>query len=261
MIRRISGVVCVYGMAVALMFAWGSSVAGQSRRSPNAAEIAVLTRFIDGMKPILDRFADSNWQVQKSDIDEDATTVSISIRPLVPLDNCLGGTRTWEVPQGSPRFNERLKPLYDRVQAVTDAMMTKYKNGQDGSAEAQQIERLHQQIKQSSQVTMDLCANSPNVDKAALPANEPSLASGVIAHKVGADACGGQDAACYVLLFGDWTISPRSTFPGTYGYHFVHAAGTPYIENIVIKLHGADDRIQELLKAIDWTRVNQALTK
>jgi hypothetical protein len=40
---------------------------------------------------------------------------------------------------------------------------------------------------------------------------------------------------------------------------FGHPDNTPYIENIVVHLWGADDRIQELLKTVHWSEVNAAL--
>jgi hypothetical protein len=40
----------------------------------------------------------------------------------------------------------------------------------------------------------------------------------------------------------------------------VHPPNSPFIENIEIRIYGADDRIQELLHKIDWKQINAALT-
>ena len=64
-------------------------------------------------------------------------------------------------------------------------------------------------------------------------------------------------SACW-LLFGNWATA-RHTEDGL-NFKFTHAKVTPYIENIAIVIHGADDRIQELLKTIDWSQMQNALT-
>jgi hypothetical protein len=230
--------------------------AEQSRRDPTADEAKVLTRFIGAVTSVIGPFADENWEVGGGTFPAGASDQTISIRAHVPLDDCIGGDRTWKVRNGSPRFNTRLKPLYERAQTLTDGLVAKYQAGKDASADAKEIERVHQQIKAANEVTMDVCGNSPNIDAAALAADAPSLLQGVAAHKVKPDACGDSATTCYVLVYGDWKTARASG--DRYDFHFVHPAASPYLENIVIRLHGADDRVQEMLKA-DWARVGAAL--
>jgi hypothetical protein len=118
-----------------------------------------------------------------------------------------------------------------------------------------EIQKLRHEIKSLDEVTMDVCANAPNLGAAELLPGSPSLLTGVVAHKVAGESCGG-DAACYVLVYGDWKTARRSG--DGYEFHFVHPAGSPYLENIVVRLHGADDRLQEMLQA-EWTRLTSAL--
>lgn len=239
----------------------GATVDAQSRRAPTAAETKVLAQLIATMTPIFDRFADEDWRVKDNDFPAEPSRFSISIHALVPMDDCFGGARTWRVAEGSPRFNTRLKPLIDRAQTLTDSLVAKYKAGQDTPADAKALEALHQQIKSLSDVTMDVCANRPNVEAAALHSSQPSVVPGVIAHKVDGDACGDATVSCYLLVYGDWKTARLNAPDKLYDFHWVHPAASPYIENVVIRLYGADDRIQEMLKAVDWTRVNEALTK
>ena len=247
-------------VVVAAIVSIAVNVAAQSRRPPTPAETTVLARFLDTMKPILDRFVDANWQVKENGFPADPSRFSISIKAGVPLDDCFGGDRTWSVTEGSPRFNSRLKPLYDRARSLSDALVAKYKAGQDATAEAKGLERLHEAITSASEVTIEVCANSPIVEAAALHSSEPSLASGVVARRVDG-ACGVDVPNCYILVFGDWSTARLNAADKLYDFHFVHPAASPYLEDIVIKLHGADDRIQEMLKAVDWRRVDDALTK
>jgi hypothetical protein len=243
---------------VVALIALASAVvaAGQSRREPTADEAKVLTRFIGAVASVAGPFADENWEVTGGTFPEDPSHETISIRARVPLDDCIGGDRTWKVRNGSPRFNARLKPLYERAQTLTDGLVAKYQAGKDASADTKEIERVHQQIKSANEVTMDVCGNSPNIEPAALARDTPSLLQGVAAHKVTPDVCGDAATTCYVLVYGDWQTARTSG--ERYGFHFVHPAASPYLENIVIRLHGADDRLQEMLKA-DWTRVGAAL--
>jgi len=177
----------------------------------------------------------------------------------VPLDACVGGDRTWTVRENSPLFTARLKPLYQRAQTLGAAVVAKYRAGQDAAAEMKELDGINRQIKSIDQVTMDVCGNSTSVEVAALAPKVPSLLSGVAAHKAPADVCGGGVPACYVLVYGDWNTAHLNASSGYYDFRFVHPAASPHLENIVIRLTGSDDRIQEMLKAADWARVNGAL--
>ena len=62
------------------------------------------------------------------------------------------------------------------------------------------------------------------------------------------------------LLFGNpkaikW--DPASLY---FYYYFAHPPNSPFIENVEIRIYGADDRIQQLLRKVDWKEVNLALT-
>jgi hypothetical protein len=217
----------------------------------------VLTRFIGAVGSTDSRYADENWQVRGGTYPEDASHESIAVHATIPLDDCVGGDRTWTVRENSPLFKAKLLPLYERVKTLADAMASKYAAGQDASTERRELERLNGQIKNTNEVSMDVCGNSPGIAAAALAPGQPSLLPAVAAHKVPSDVCGGAPA-CYVLAFGDWKSARLGGSRDRYDFHFAHPAGSPFLENIVIQLKGADDRIQEMLKA-DWARVAAAL--
>jgi hypothetical protein len=66
-----------------------------------------------------------------------------------------------------------------------------------------------------------------------------------------------------VLCFGDWknnlvkAADVRWYFP----YIFRHEKNTPFIENIVIVIHADAVRANDIIKRIDWTKINAALTQ
>ena len=123
--------------ALALVFA--ATVAGsvphaQSRRAPTPDETNVMTRFIDAIASTVDRFSDENWEVESGTVPDAAAHETISIRSALPLDDCIGGDRTWTIKPDSPLFTSRLKPLYERMQTLTGAMTEKIGAGSDASA-------------------------------------------------------------------------------------------------------------------------------
>lgn len=66
-----------------------------------------------------------------------------------------------------------------------------------------------------------------------------------------------------VLCFGDWknnlvkAADVRWYFP----YTFKHEKNTPFIENIVILIHADAARANDIIKRIDWTKMNDALSQ
>ena len=236
----------------------GAASAAQSRRAPTADEAQVLTRFVNAITSTVARFADENWEVEGGTFPEDAGDETLSAHPRLPLDDCIGGDRTWRVRSNSPLFNSRLLPLYERAKSLSEAMAANMAAGKSVSSERQELQRLNQQIRGINRVTLEVCGNSPNIGADALALDTPSILPGLVAHKRPSDVCGGDVAACYVLVYGDWKSARLNASRDSYTYHFVNPAGSPYLENIVIRLKGADDRIQEMLKA-DWPRVAAAL--
>ncbi len=233
--------------------------AAQSRRAPTAAETRALTTFTDVLLPVLDQFGDANWE-KTDDSFDGVDNISINVDPGVPLDNCIGFWRTYQVRPDSTLFNTRIKPLEDRVQKLGDELVSKYRAGTATKAESDALDGLNQQLEQMSQVGVDVCANSPNVDTSALRTSQPSLVAGVLAHKVSGDVCGVDVPICYVVLVGNWATAADDPSDNLSSFKFVHPAGSPYLENAVIKLTGSEERIQQLLKKIDWSRLKQGLT-
>jgi hypothetical protein len=64
----------------------------------------------------------------------------------------------------------------------------------------------------------------------------------------------------YVLFFSNGRTGKWDETNGVYRNAFVHPPNSPFIENLEIRIYGADDRIKELLHKIDWKQVNAALT-
>ena len=65
----------------------------------------------------------------------------------------------------------------------------------------------------------------------------------------------------YVLFFSNGRTGRWDETNSVYRNVFIHKPGTPYIENLEIRIYGAEDRIKQLLRTIDWKQVNAALTQ
>lgn len=45
------------------------------------------------------------------------------------------------------------------------------------------------------------------------------------------------------------------------GYPFIHKTQSPYIENIVITINAPASAANKIIKAIDWSKLNNAISK
>ncbi|HMC30278.1 MAG TPA: hypothetical protein VKL99_05545, partial [Candidatus Angelobacter sp.] len=64
----------------------------------------------------------------------------------------------------------------------------------------------------------------------------------------------------YILFFSNGKPGRWDETNSVYRNVFVHPPNTPYIGNLEIRIYGAEDRIKQLLRTIDWKQVNSALT-
>ena len=211
-------------------------------RAPTPAEAKVLERYNTVMTGILDAFTSPDWREndgQRYTLD-DARVHLNSGRPL-DITAFLG--RAYDVQDGSARF-QKIMPLVQQLQAEQD-MKAKMKIG----AEIQDMMHL----------AVDVHFNWRSVTVKPAPSQNQDLKiPGVaLAYKVDDDSHA--HGTAYVLLFGDWKKAKWDAENGWLSFPFAHPDNTPYIENIVVQLWGADDRIQELLKTIHWSEVNTAL--
>ena len=219
-----------------------TGLSGQENRSPTPAEQRVLERYNTTMTGILDAFASPDWaenEGQRYTLD-DASVHPSSGRPL-DITAFLG--RAYDVANGSARF-QRMLPLMQKLQAEPDP-----------AAKA----KIGRQIQDMMHLAVEVHFNWRIVTVDPPPSGNPDLKiPGVaLAFKVHDDSHA--HGTAYVLLFGDWKKAKWDAEHGGLAFPFAHPENTPYIENIVVQLWGADDRIQELLKTVQWSEVNAAL--
>ncbi|MGN6194819.1 MAG: hypothetical protein ACTHOB_07765 [Ginsengibacter sp.] len=215
----------------------------QSVEKPNAAQKKVLDKAIPVIIKVLDQFNGSDWQVSN----DYYTEPGVTINPGVPLDIDQNFEREYTVSENSERFRSLIKPLYDRI----NKMMGQQPMPTDS------VLALGDKLKALSNVTVYVYINRREVDFYPNPKDELKIPGVAFAQKVPGEYFKSDKGYSYYLCFGNWQ-PPKGK--ENMSFKFKHPDNTPYIENIVVIFFGADDRVQELLRKIDWSVLNDALT-
>jgi len=214
-------------------------------RPANPAEEKVIARYNSVMTHILDQILTDDWQEDegKRYTFDDVLVNSDSDRPLDV--NCLL-ERSYNARPDSERFRKVLAPLMEKMEQESDV---------------QSKAKMGAQVQALMHLTVSVHFNRTNTSIAPAPSQNRDLGiSGVDrTYKVHDDSLG--HGSAYVLLFGNWQTAKWDANNGWLHFVFTHPNGTPYIENIEIRLYGADDRIQEMLHTINWKQVNEAMTR
>lgn len=232
-----------------------SAISAQNSRTANEKEKAVINKAVNIIVPLIDGFENDTWQKEEGGAD-DENNYSVQIHPDVVMGVAPFNDWHFTVRQGSDFYNKNIKPYYDKVtNNPIDA----------GNAEAmKQLVDEGQKIKTTSNIYVEVHVNDLGIPVKPVKNNEADLRlpGCYISYKQTKDKFIGTDRNLpdsYVLVFGNWGSSKYQN--GDYHFAFAHPPGNPFIENIVIIISGAKDRILEILKSTDWTKVNDALTK
>ena len=138
-------------------------------------------------------------------------------------------------------------PLFEKLQSTSD-MNEKVKFGH----EAQRLMHLR----------VEVYFNRQNLDIDPPPSKNIDLKipGTAFAYKI-KNKVTDPDSGGAVLAFGNWQTAKWDAGNGWFHFAFVHKEGTPYVENAEVLLYGAQDRIEELLHGVAWSKVNDAMTR
>lgn len=235
-------------VAVAVLaWGWGAEARGQSKRPPTAEERAMLVRYRDALHGVLDQIPDEDWVESENyrfDVDDQA---EVSNDPDVPLDIDESMTREYRLrPESKPAREQmaRLQPLLEKMQA----------NPTDPSIMAQ-MQKAAKSIKLIVNVHFNRLSESVDGPPGSL--TDLKLAGAALAFKSKPDEHGDVSA---VLLFGNWKAATWNAQDKWLRFHFRRLGRYPAIENIVFEMNGSPERIDALLKTVDWKVVAGALT-
>ena len=212
-------------------------------RPPTPAEQQVLAKYRGAIEKVLNQFRSSDWDENvDSAVDDDATVHPDAGCPL-DIDELF--QRTYRTHYNSERWNRLIMPTMTKVQAEPDP----FKKG-----------KLAKSIQDLMAVQIEVHFNVASIGDAPPPHKASMQIPGAaMVYPTSANAL--SHGSAYVLAFGNWQDAKWDAANSGYHFNFVHPQNTPYIENIVIQIFGADDRIQQLLKTIDWNAVNEGMTR
>jgi hypothetical protein len=213
-------------------------------RPPNPTEKQTLEKYENVINKVLDQFQSDDWDENVDySVDDDAGVNTNSGRPLDVNEMF---QRTYRVRNDSARWNKVVGPQMAKLQEEPD-MSRKMAIGQA----LQALNSVEVEVHFNSAVSIDTPA----------PGSKDYIQVPGTAMAYHATANPYSHGSAYVLLFGNWQGTKWDAGKSAYPFHFAHEQNTPFIENVVIQIYGADDRIQELLKKIDWNAVNTGMTR
>lgn len=210
---------------------------------PSSAEQAAITKYAQVMNKVLDQFRSSDWDETVDHTIEHPMVDTVTDRPL-DIDELL--RRTYHVRPGSPRYQKMVLPRLQKMAQVKDLTQKQLEG-----AKIQDL--LHLQVEVHCNMLVVPMITGPDVKR------DPKLPGATFVHEDRNNPFG--HGVAYVLFFSNGRLGKWDETNGVYRNTFVHPPNTPFIENLEIRIYGAQDRVQELLHKIDWKQVNAALTQ
>jgi len=205
-------------------------------RNPTPAERKVLEQYRDAIHDVLDSLDSDDWDTKTDyDVDDD---VMVSIGNEYPLDIDELIQRSYTVRKDSPLYQREVAPFLAKMEQMSPTEMAQ-------AGKKLKMLRLEVQVH----------FNRAAADKEARM--KPQLQVPGVAYSFQSEEAADKRTQTVVLLFGDWKSAQQGS--DDLKFHFKHPPHTPVVENIVFQLQGSPDRIRELLRSVDWKRVNNAL--
>ena len=234
--RRICGLALLCAGVSIAMFA------DFEKRKPVPAEEKAIARYVQTMNKVLDQFRGPDWAEHIDATVEHPMINVMSDRPF-DIDETL--QRTYEVRPGSRRDQAMIAPALKKLAQIKDATQRDMER-----AKIEDLKHLQVQIRFNQWVVPMITPPDPRRD--------PKIPGATFVHHDRDNPFG--HGVAYVLFFSNGRTGRWDETNSVYRNVFVHKPGSPYIENVEIRIYGPEDRIRQLLRAIDWRQVNAALT-
>jgi hypothetical protein len=228
----------ISALAIALLLCF--SATAQSMRTPTAAEKTALMKVINPINQNFSLFLDNNWE-ETEGFDETAMDVPNSTRSQLRT----GYLVTLKMKEGSPLYKKLMEPVL--------RFMKENKNDS--------LQVAYAAWQKQSVIHIDIAVNDGVVALGSLPdkiqkLNFPGVAKAFI---VAEDNNTPRRKGAFVLAFGHWENAKYNPGNDCYNFKYVHPPGTPFIENVVIEIYGNSERINEIVKQCDWSKVTAGL--
>ncbi len=229
---------------LALMGAVGSTAMFGffAKHNPTPAEQKAITKYTETMNKVLDQFKSDDWDENVDYTIEHPMVTIMDDRPL-EVDELI--QRSYNVRPGSKRYQTVVLPKLQKMAAEKDLTQK-----QILGAEAQDLMHLQVQVHINRLVVPMITGPDSKVD--------PKVPGATFVHQDRNNPF--SHGVAYVLFFSNGKTGRWEEVNDVYRNFFVHPPGTPFIENIEVRIFGSEDRIKELLRKVDWKQVNNALT-
>jgi hypothetical protein len=211
-------------------------------RPPTPEEKKVLGQCSQVIDKVLAQFKDDDWE---ENVDHTLANAEVDSNAAFPLSLNTFIQRTYDVRGSSDRYKDLVLPLVKQMVEAPDL---------------DQKKELNQQIQDLMHVQVQVRLNQPHITINPNPEDNEDLhiPGTSFAYRIKNEAY--SSGTAYLLFFGDAKALVWNADHDWFDYKFANPANTPVLENMEFLIYGADDRIQHLLHAIDWTQVNSALT-
>jgi hypothetical protein len=237
MMRRIGKLALLCALAPVAMFGFFA------KRPLTAAEDKAVAKYVETMNKVLDQLNGPDWDTH---IDEKIEHPMVNLMDDRPLDIDQLLRRTYEVRAGSKRYQTLILPQDQKLALLKDA-------SQKDLLRAQTEDLKHLQVEAHFNLLVVPMISGPDSK------HDPKVPGATFVHQDRNNPYG--HGVAYVLFFSNGRAGKWDETNGVYRNNFVHPPNSPYIENLEIRIYGAEDRIHELLRKLDWKQVNAALTQ
>ncbi len=248
------------------------NASAQSLKEVSPAEKKILEKPVFIIQGLLDRFGNNDWGEGNTDNSDYQLLVPIDYNGVGPIPLSQNFERIYKVQGNSKRFNTIIMPLNNKLQELNSKYQEEYQAIQSKSAKEQE------EFMSKSNPTMDSLTSIGNkaeelneIDVYAYinddyiegkPINDPDInvRGADMVTKLNHGYYQKDYWTTYYLAFGNWKSIKMDKEFKCYYYKFKKTK-TASIQNIVIVLTGAPDRMKELMNKIDWSVLNKALTE
>ena len=213
------------------------------KRKPTPEEEKAIAKYATVMDRVLNQFRGPDWD-ETIDAAIDHPMINIVDDRPFDIDQVL--IRTYNVRQDSKRYQTLIAPRLQKVAQLKDPSARDLER-----AQAEDLKHLQVQVHFNLWVVPMITPPDPKKD--------PKVPGALFVHKDRDNPF--NHGVAYVLLFSNGRTGKWDDTNSVYRNVFIHKPNTPYIENLEVRIYGAEDRIRELLRKIDWKQVNAALTQ
>jgi hypothetical protein len=213
------------------------------KRKLTSDEEKAVAKYTRVMNRVLDQFRSPDWN---ETIDAAIEHPMVNLMNDRPFDIDEELKRTYDVRRDSRRYQTLIAPRLQKVAQLKDPSQRDLER-----AQAEDLMHLQVQVHFNMLVVPMITAPDPKKD--------PKIPGATFVHQDRDNPF--NHGVAYVLFFSNGKTGKWDETNAVYRNVFVHKPNTPYIENLEIRIYGAEDRIKQLLRTIDWRQVNSALTQ